>query len=54
MLMRLTARQRLVIRKAGLGHFGVVPWLFDLGLDDAGRGRGIDWYMKRWSLVPHR
>jgi len=43
--MRLTARQRQVIREAGLRHFGVVPRLFGSRLNDAGRGGDIDLYI---------
>ncbi len=43
--MRLTARQRQVIRDAGLRHFGVEPLLFGSRLNDAGRGGDIDLYI---------
>ena len=50
--MRLTPRERQIIREAGLHHFGVVPYLFGSRLDDAGRGGDIDLYIPgTWS--PH-
>ncbi|QVL50100.1 MAG: nucleotidyltransferase domain-containing protein [Thiocapsa sp.] len=56
--MRLTERQREVIREAGLRHFGAVPWLFGSRLNDAGRGGDIDLYIPGdWSAeasVPRR
>lgn len=56
--MRLTARQRQVIREAGLRHFGVVPWVFGSRLNDAGRGGDIDLFIPgEWSAeeaVPRR
>ena len=45
--MRLTERQRAIIREAGMRHFGVVPRLFGSRLDDAGRGGDIDLFIPR-------
>jgi hypothetical protein len=56
--MRLSARQRQVIREAGLRHFGTVPRLFGSRLNDAGRGGDIDLFIPGdWSAeeaVPRR
>jgi hypothetical protein len=40
--MRLSDRERRIIREAVLRHFGVVPRLFGSRLDDARRGGDID------------
>jgi predicted nucleotidyltransferase len=48
--MRLTERQKTVIREAGLRHFGVAPWLFGSRLDDEKRGGDIDLFIPGdWS-----
>ena len=43
--MRLTERQRAIIREAGIRHSGVVPRLVGSRLDDAGRGGDIDLFI---------
>jgi predicted nucleotidyltransferase len=40
--MRLSMRERQVIREVGLRHFGVEPCLFGSRLDDARRGGDVD------------
>lgn len=41
-LMRLSDRERRLIREAGLRHFGVAPRLFGSRLDDTRAGGDID------------
>ena len=43
--MRLTAKEREIIREAGLRYFGVVPYLFGSRLNDAERGGDIDLFI---------
>ncbi len=45
--MRLTPKQRQIIREAGLRHFGVVPLVFGSRLDDRARGGDIDLYIPK-------
>lgn len=56
--MRLTEKQRDIIRDAGLRHFGVAPWLFGSRLDDTARGGDIDLFISgNWlpeEAVPRR
>jgi len=40
--MRLSTKQRQIIREAGLRHFGVLPLLFGSRADDSARGGDID------------
>lgn len=49
--MRLSERERRLIREAGLRHFGVAPWLFGSRLDDARAGGDID-LLIRTDLAP--
>ncbi len=56
--MRLTEKQRNIIREAGLRHFGVAPLLFSSRLDDTARGGDIDLFISgNWppeEAVPRR
>jgi predicted nucleotidyltransferase len=56
--MRLTPREREIIRNAGLRHFGVVPYLFGSRLNDDERGGDIDLFIPgEWpaeEAVPRR
>jgi hypothetical protein len=56
--MRLTEKQRAIIREAGIRHFGVAPRLFGSRLNDAQRGGDIDLFIPGdWSpqeAVPRR
>ena len=43
--MRLTEKQRKIIREAGIRHFGTIPHLFGSRLNPAVRGGDIDLFV---------